>query len=70
SGRSVTAVKQDFHAAQLLKNLALLMQHLLQPVIEQRQVLQQLSGMKVLLYSGHAAAAEVVQRQGLFEATE
>jgi IS4 transposase len=31
SGRSVTAVKQDFHAAQLLKNLALLMQHLLQP---------------------------------------
>ncbi|MFZ3202698.1 MAG: IS4 family transposase [Pseudomonas sp.] len=36
SGRSVTAVKQDFHAAQLLKNLALLMQHLLQPVIEQR----------------------------------
>jgi hypothetical protein len=26
SGRSVTAVKQDFHAAQLLKNLALLMQ--------------------------------------------
>ena len=26
--------------------------------------------MKVLLYSGHAAAAEVVQRQGLFEATE
>ncbi len=36
SGRSVTAVKQDFHAGQLLKNLALLMQHLLQPVIEQR----------------------------------
>lgn len=36
SGRSVTAVKQDFHARQLLKNLALLMQHLLQPVIEQR----------------------------------
>ncbi len=26
--------------------------------------------MKVLLYSSHAAAAEVVQRQGLFEATE
>lgn len=36
SGRSVTAVKQDFYAGQLLKNLALLMQHLLQPVIEQR----------------------------------
>ncbi|MGA8138757.1 MAG: IS4 family transposase [Pseudomonas gingeri] len=36
SGRSVRAVKQDFHAGQLLKNLALLMQHLLQPVIEQR----------------------------------
>jgi len=36
SGRSVTAVKQDFHAGQLLKNLALLMHHLLQPVIEQR----------------------------------
>jgi Transposase DDE domain len=36
SGRSVVAVKQDFHAGQLLKNLALLMQHLLQPVIEQR----------------------------------
>jgi len=35
SGRSVMAVKQDFHAGQLLKNLALLMQHLLQPVIEQ-----------------------------------
>lgn len=36
SGRSVVAVKQDFHAGQLLKNLALLMQYLLQPVIEQR----------------------------------
>jgi len=36
SGRSVSAVKQDFHATQLLKNLALLMQHLLQAVIEQR----------------------------------
>lgn len=36
SGRSVTAVKQDFHAGQLLKNLALLMHYLLQPVIEQR----------------------------------
>lgn len=35
-GRSVVAVKQDFHASQLLKNLALLMQNLLQPVIEQR----------------------------------
>lgn len=35
SGRSVTAVKQDFHAGQLLKNLALLMNYLLQPVIEQ-----------------------------------
>ena len=34
SGRSVTAVKQDFYAGQLLKNLALLMQHLLQPVID------------------------------------
>jgi hypothetical protein len=36
SGRSVVAVKQDFHAGQLLKNLTLLMHHLLQPVIEQR----------------------------------
>ena len=36
SGRSVTAVKQDFHARQLLKNLALLMHHLLQPALEQR----------------------------------
>ncbi|MBV2205745.1 MAG: IS4 family transposase [Pseudomonas sp.] len=36
SGRSMVAVKQDFHAGQLLKNLALLMHHLLQPVIEQR----------------------------------
>ena len=36
SGRSVVAVKQDFHAGQLLKNLTLLMQYLLQPVIEQR----------------------------------
>lgn len=36
SGRSVVAVKQDFHAGQLLKNLTMLMQYLLQPVIEQR----------------------------------
>lgn len=42
SGRSVTAVKQDFHATQLLKNLALLMQHQLQPVIEQRHKDRQL----------------------------
>lgn len=32
----MTAVKQDFHSGQLLKILALLMQHLLQPVIKQR----------------------------------
>lgn len=43
SGRSVVAVKQDFHAGQLLKNLALLMQHLLQPVIEQRHKGRKLS---------------------------
>lgn len=37
SGRTPLAVKQDFHAAQLVKNLALLMQHLMQPVVDQRQ---------------------------------
>ena len=37
SGRTPLAVKQDFHAAQLVKNLAMLMQHLLQPVVDQRQ---------------------------------
>jgi hypothetical protein len=36
SGRTVHAVQQDFHASQLLKNLALLMQRLQQPAIEER----------------------------------
>ncbi|ABC28929.1 protein containing transposase DDE domain [Hahella chejuensis KCTC 2396] len=36
SGRTVTAVLQDFHAQQLLKNLAMLMQALQQPLIEQQ----------------------------------
>ena len=37
SGRTPLAVKQDFHATLLVKNLVLLMQYLLQPVVDQAQ---------------------------------
>lgn len=53
--------------AQLAVLVALLEGRLQQMVHQQRQVLQQLPGMKVLLHGRHTATAEVVQAEGLLE---
>ena len=52
---------------QLARFVALLNDRLQQVVHQQRQVLQQLPGVKVLFHRRHAAAAEVIQAQGLLE---
>ncbi len=48
--------------------MALLDDWLQQVLHQQRQVFQQLPGMKVLFYGRHATTAEVVQAEGLLEA--
>src|SRR3990167_3527065 len=49
--------------------MALLDDRLQQVLHQQRQVFQQLRGMKVLLHGRYAAAAEIVQAEGLLEAS-